>query len=307
MRKLTLSAIAISAALITAASGAIVQASSASATTLCASTPSSCGFPYAGNTGYGESLSSLKVENEQIVLSTAGETLSNVTTDEPIIVDAPNVTITNVRVVVSQTFGIELLQGANNTTIEHSLIRGAGTTAATAGEEAVKDIYGTGNAVNIHNVNVYDFGDGFQVYQGTIENNYIHDLTDVNGYHLEDINENGNSGLPLLIQHNTLLNPSSQTAAIYIGADFSPSANVTSNDNLLAGGGYTVYGGAGNVGPHSNPSGIKFTNNIFSKIYYPDFGYWGPVAYYSSTAPGDAWTGNRVDNGTTAGGATLNA
>jgi hypothetical protein len=271
------------------------------AASLCAPNPASCGFPTAASTGYGVPASHLKVENSPIDITKAGEVLSYISTDQTINVDAPNVTIKHVRIIVSGgAFGIKLNRAANHTAIEDSTIRGSGTSGATAGIEAIKDIYGTGNAVTATGLNIYNFGDGIQTYQGSITNNYIHGLTDVNGYHLEDINENGNSGLPLLIQHNTLFNPASQTAAIYIGADFSPSANVTVNDNFVAGGGYTVYGGGQGVGPQANPANIKVTNNVFGRQYYGNSGFYGPVAYYD-TGNGDVWSGNTYDGGGTVG------
>lgn len=289
-----------------ALAGLVGAVPSAHAQTFCTSSPRACGFPDATNTGYGTAYSNLKVVNSQIDITTPGETLSYVNTDQPILVDAPNVTIHNVRVDVSNgNFGIELLRGASNTTIRNSTIRGAGTTSATSGIEAVKDIYGTGNTVWFTHNNVYDFGDGIQSYSGSVKYNYIHGLNDVNGYHLEDVNENGNSGGKLLIYDNTLLNSSSQTAAIYLGCDFTFTANVTVNHNLMAGGGYTFYGGAGSDGPHCNPSNIVVTNNIFSRVYFSNYGFWGPVAYFSSSAPGDQWSNNRDDNGTSTGGSLI--
>lgn len=299
-------AIAASAAL--ALAGAATVASSASAQTLCASAPSSCGFPDSTDTGYVGKISSLKVETGPVTLGTKGEVLKNVTTAFPITVTAPDVTIDNVRMVGALTGepGISLEPAANNTTIEHTLIRGTNATSGTM-LVAIKDVEGTpvtGTVVDADNISFVS--SGVQIYDGTIENSYIHDLGNTGTEHLEDYNSTGNDGFPVLIQHNTLLNPSAQTAAIYEGADFSPSQNITATDNLLAGGGYTVYGGGVGVGAHADPSGIVFTNNIFSSIYFSTYGRFGPDAYYSTTAPGDMWSGNKADNGTAAGGATIN-
>lgn len=299
-------AIAASAALALTGVGAV--ASTASAQTLCANAPSSCGFPDSTTTGYGVPQSSLTVENHPITLNVKGEVLDDVSTNSEITVTAPDVTIEHVRLVGALTGepGIALEPAANNTTIEHVLIRGTNATSGTM-LVGVKDVEGTpvtGTVIN--DANIYYTSSGVQLYDGTIENSYIHDLGNTGSEHLEDYNSTGNSGFPVLLQHNTLLNPSAQTAAIYEGADFSPSQNIKANDNLLAGGGYTVYGGGVGVGPHANPSGIVFTNNIFSSVYFSSYGRFGPDAYYSTTAPGDMWSGNKADNGTAAGGATIN-
>ncbi len=69
-------------------------------------------------------------------------------------------------------------------------------------------------------------------------------------------------------------------------------ANVTVSDNLLAGGGYTIYGGEGAKG---HPSHIVITGNRISTQFFRLGGRWGPVAYFNSHAYGDVWSGNVWD------------
>ena len=73
-------------------------------------------------------------------------------------------------------------------------------------------------------------------------------------------------------------------------------SDVTINDNFLAGGGYSLYGGEGSQGQSSN---IKVTNNQFSTIYFKNGGAYGPVAYFDDQGPGNTWTGNTWTTGTT--------
>ena len=69
-------------------------------------------------------------------------------------------------------------------------------------------------------------------------------------------------------------------------------ANVTIDDNLLAGGGYTIYGGQGSKG---QPSHIVITKNRISTRFFRRGGQWGPAAYFSTHAAGDVWSGNVWD------------
>ena len=291
----------------------------AQATTYCATTPATCGFPQGSTTGYIIPLNQLtqvpqqatsgngwSYSNGTITVTGTNAVLDKISTAAGIDVRASGVTINQSRVYGALTGspGIGLEPAANNTTIENTLIAGTNPTNGTM-LVGVKDVQGTpvtGTVIN--KCNIYNTSSGIQIYQGTIENSYIHDLGNTGTEHLEDYNSTGNSGYPVTIFHNTLLNRQSQTAAVYEGADFSPSQNITVNDNLLAGGGYTVYGGGIGVGSQADPMNIVFTNNIFSQIYFANYGSYGPDAYYDS-GNGDVWSGNTSDNGTKTGTGTV--
>ena len=137
-----------------------------------------------------------------------------------------------------------------------------------------------------------------QIYAGTIEGNYIHQPG--NGQHRprqRRHRERRNPHVPLLIQHNTILsNFSAATDAIGLFQDFSTVSNVTINDNFLAGGGYTIYGGMGSYGKSSN---IHVTNNEISTMYHSHGGLYGPVTDFIFTAPGNTWSGNTYSTGAT--------
>ena len=65
------------------------------------------------------------------------------------------------------------------------------------------------------------------------------------------------------------------------------------NDNLVAGGGYCIYGGQ-NPGGHTI-SNIRITNNRFSTLYYPTCGAHGPIAAFTTNGTGNAFSGNVWD------------
>ncbi len=71
------------------------------------------------------------------------------------------------------------------------------------------------------------------------------------------------------------------------------------DNNLLVGGGYTVYGGSVATKPYSSgANNIRFTNNVFSKQYWPWGGYWGQRM--ASTPPSPATSGAAMSGPTPA-------
>ena len=64
-------------------------------------------------------------------------------------------------------------------------------------------------------------------------------------------------------------------------------------NNLLAGGGYVVYGGNGEK---AETHDIRFINNRISRVFYSEGGYWGLVASFDSHNPGNEWSGNFWDD-----------
>jgi len=149
--------------------------------------------------------------------------------------------------------------------------------------------------------NVHRVGDGFNASGSlpiTIEDSWVHDLyiRDDQGTHNQDIITNGFSA-GLVIRHNNLENRGGQTAVISLFADFSPVQNVTIDNNLLNGGGYSLYGAAGDGKPFSSQTrNIVVTNNHFGRRFYPRSGFYGPVAYFDGGQAGSIWSGNVWDD-----------
>ena len=222
-----------------------------------------------------------------------GANLTGLKVNGNIDVSANNVTINDVKVNCGGdgSMGISL-RHTSNVTIENSNINGLNTTSNRL-MVGIKDIYGDATGTVVQNDNITKTSTAVQIYAGTIENNYIHEPGMATGDHINGVTTNGDDQ-PLLIQHNTILNNFAQTDAIGLFQDFSTVSNVTINDNFLAGGGYTIYGGTGTYGQTSN---IVVTNNTISTMYYPQGGYYGPVAAFDSTAPGNVWSGNTYSTG----------
>jgi len=124
--------------------------------------------------------------------------------------------------------------------------------------------------------------------QGLIEGNYIHDKGLNSGDHINGVTSNGSTD-QLTIRGNTILNRFDQTDAIGLFQDFGVEANRLITGNLLAGGGYTIYGGANErFGKTYN---IVVTNNRFSTIYFPKARSFGPVAYFDKAGSAQATSG----------------
>ena len=106
-------------------------------------------------------------------------------------------------------------------------------------------------------------------------------------------------GSNITISGNTLLNPLSQTACIYLHPTYN-FTNCAITGNLLAGGDYPLYCGG------SGSTGIVVANNVFSTVspYYANSGYYDPV--YTGTPPawgssGNTWSNNTWYDGPNAG------
>jgi hypothetical protein len=273
----------------------------------CAASPSTCGYPDATNTGVSPTATLLSVPSQAtsgpgwkwmtgttdgyVEVSTAGAKISNLNIAGGLDISASNVTVNNVDVVnIGNNFGVSL-RHTSNVTIENSDIYSPYNTGVNRLQVAIKDIYGDSTGTVINANNIWNVGAGIQISEGTVENNYVHNLGYNTGDHVDGIFSDAGQA-PLTIIHNTVLDQRKQTDAIALFEDFGPQFNVTITNNLIAGGDYTIYGGA-NPGKWT-PHNIVITNNRFSSLYYPQIGYYGPITCVAS-GPGDIWSGNILD------------
>lgn len=126
-----------------------------------------------------------------------------------------------------------------------------------------------------------------------IQDSWFHALTVCGGCHNDTIQSEDGNGI--VIRHNRLENLQSQTGVIKLGTALGPLSNVTVENNLLNGGGYTIYAG----GINEDTQNLVFRNNRFMRSpqgFFANGGRWGPVSYYDNNAPGNVWTGNVWDN-----------
>lgn len=272
----------------------------------CASSPHTCGFPDATNTGP-VGCTTYKAMSGNIKVTTNGTTYNCVKMTGSFDVYANNVTIENSIITSSNWWGINLRGGYSGLKVLHNSITGdVGHGPDNGGED-----YAVSAAGEIGYNNISEFGDAISVGEGNIHDNYVHDLqsyipicgSGICSYyqHTDDVIADGNNKNPLTINHNTLFNQMSTakgaSASIGLFADFGPVVDTTVNDNLIAGGAYALYPGGG-----ATSKNIIVTNNHFSTLYWPGSGVYGPDATsYWHTGGGNQWSGNIWDDGTNAG------
>jgi hypothetical protein len=271
--------------------------------TNCAPSPHACGFPDATNTGPGAGISLVSVPGQVssgpgwswshggVEISGAGTVFAGFAVHGTVDVTAADVTIRDDTITATgDGFGVAI-RHASGTTIADCDIS---SPSAGAGRlmVGIKDIYGDASGTKVIGNNIWHTSTGVQMGAGLIQGNYIHDLGLTGGDHLNGTTSNG-STTALAIIGNTIFNPHSQTDAISLFEDFGTEANRQISGNLIAGGGYTLYGGQNPGGPQAH--NIRITGNRFATIYFPSGGFWGPVTAFDPSAPGNVWSGNVWD------------
>lgn len=242
-------------------------------------TAATSGYPGPATTGAG----SLSGSRAGGTVTKAGTTIANTVITGQLTVRAANVTLRNVEIRPGGSYG--LLTYGKNTRIVNSTIRGSGRTLA--GIAAYE-----GGTVHADGVDVSGVEDGVRLaHNSSLTNSYVHDLRGSSSSHYDAVTADGYRGW--VIRHNTIVNPHGQTAAVWIGDPRYGGSEGVLADNLLAGGGYTVYAGPG------AGAGLRVTNNAFSTRIHPKSGYWGPVTSWSRA--GNTWSGNVWLDGARAG------
>lgn len=260
--------------------------------------PAAGGFPDARTTGVPDGVP--LVERGTLHVTEDGAVVENLLiVDGYIDVQADDVTIRNVRITTDRAFvqwGIVQQEGFGGLVVEDSEIFGNDV------QQLASGISNRGGMITVRRVEIHSITDGIVSSQGVIEDSYLHSPTLFEGDHTDMIQTVGGSpaDLPLEIRHNTIINTEPQTAAVFLddstGNGLIPVRNVLVEGNLLAGGGYTVYGGGLEAEGH-DPENIVIRDNVFSRRLWPDSGYYGPVAYFDVDAPGCVWSGNVWDDG----------
>jgi hypothetical protein len=257
--------------------------------------PSRCGYPDVETVGLSNP-ALLTPVNGRVSLGTPGQVYENKLVTGSIVVNAPNVTIRNVKLVCTdqwyciRTFGWEGSTGGLQIHDVEIDLDGKYTPKGIA-----FDNY-TARRVFFHNgSDCAHFGENV-----VIEDSLCLSGPDTNddgwpdntsfctatGDHFDGFQSDG--GDNILIRHNTIRNPCNQTSAILMSTNTAPISNVTVENNLMAGGGYTLYCDAG-----AEVTGIdRFINNRFARTWWPRGGYWGPT----TGCDNDVYTGNIWDD-----------
>ena len=280
-----------------------------------------CGWPASSNTG---PVLSACPGNTLTVNSGAASRTVRITTANTVIscqnitgclsIEAPNVTVQNVKIACTSGRTGESANGTGVIFVDD----GASVTVNDAelnGMDGVHAcIWHQGTAMSANAVNCYGMDDGIFSWADTgysqttgdhfsITNSYFHDFTSktsnghIDGYQTEGA---GNG----VISHNTYLmtsdNNNGTDSAIAIWNSRKNSHDITVSDNLIAGGGFAIYSEDYSPSESSPAGGFTVTNthfnsNVFSTHLFGCVGYFG-VWFPRGGAPSDGWhrSGNRV-------------
>jgi hypothetical protein len=237
-------------------------------------------------------------------ITRSGTVINGVELTGSIDVWANNVTIENSVIRSDNWWGINQRAGYSGLRVLHCTIVGLPGRGPDNGYEDYA-VSSAGGSVEVGWSNLSGFGDAISLGTGYIHDNYVHDLqafipAGSSTYNHDDaFISDGGSGL--VIEHNTFLDQVSitQGASSSVGLfyDSSPVTNATVEDNFMAGGSYALYPGGG---PSSRD--VVITGNVFSTMYWPGSGYYGPVASsYWHYGSGNSWSDNTWADGPRAG------
>ncbi|WP_433181487.1 hypothetical protein [Actinoallomurus sp. CA-150999] len=248
--------------------------------------PTSSRWPDAATTGPRPG-TRLQVRTGTIKVTTDGAVLDGLEVHGDIVVLARNVTIRNCRVIGAGDWAIlqRMEAGSGGLTVEDTEISGGG------GRPLEFGVLNFAGGLTVRRVNVHAMMSAVQTSQGLIEDSYFHDPKDFPGAHVTLVASGSGPrpGMTFVVRHNAILNPGGQTAAVALYQDFGLNHDVTVQGNLLAGGGYTVYGGAGKYG---RPHHIRFVGNVFSRRYFRKGGAFGWGTTWDGSGPGNQWKDN---------------
>lgn len=262
----------------------------------CMPVPSRCGWPDATNTGV--PAGTVLTNRSGKVTLMSGQSLINVNLSGCIQVLGSNTVIRNVRISVTcntyYAIDYEDAPSNGNNLVENVEIDMAPLPASSSiisGRLGQRSI--TGSGFTVKKVWWHNGADCVHYSSNVVVQDSFCDLAKIPaGYpgdpHIDGFQSSG--GTNVLLKHNTIRNPNGQTAAIINGPDLNvlgPQTNVRIVDNLMTGGGWTVYCDA-----HSEQGGpvptSEFHGNRFARGYYTGSdnqggsfhnrsGQWGPM------------------------------
>ncbi len=239
-------------------------------------------WPDGSNTGAPSDVA-LERHDGNLVLDKSGTTVSNLDIRGTVTIKAPNVTLKNSRVTSPSFYTINITGPGDGVTIQDCTIDGTGT-----GNEGSIAINGPGTFLRN---NIFNVENGFAAGSDTlIQDNYVHDLLASGAPHYDGIQIDGGQH-NVVIRHNTIINSHNQTSAVMIDNWAGAVSNVVVDNNILVGGGYTIY-----VDAQFNSSpitGVVITNN---RMGSGGFG----IVNFNRTRP--VYTGNTNDGATLARG-----
>lgn len=257
--------------------------------------PSACGWPdtdgaLQAGVQPGRTLTTV---NGTVTLSTAGQVYQDRIVNGDIILEANNITLRNVRLnLENPDYGIRSFN-RSGIILDHIEVNMGGQFGAKGiafdGFTLTNSWIHNGSDC-VHMGDTVTIRDTLCAVGPDINNDGFADNT--SWCNLGDFHRDGfqsNAGGPYVIDHNVVRNNCGETSAISIFQDFGASHDIQIKNNLLAGGGYTLYCGE----PATNEA---VTNNRFSRQFFPNSGFFGPTKACPAPGTGNSFTGNVWDD-----------
>ncbi len=287
----------------------------------CFGAPSACGYPDATNTGVPAG-TELQAQSGTITVTTPGTTIKDLALNGTIEVKANDTTIEDSNITVNGTqqgcsspcggHAIRVYSEVTGTVIRHVTCHGGEASGENVANFCLKNEGGPTTTVS--------YVDGYNTAAcfwgaGVYENDYCIVNGEIPEAHYEDIYDGGGDG-ELKMNHDTLFNPHDQTATVFASVDFGNQETITLTNNLLAGGGYAIYGGGSGQTEYKVLGPVTVTGNRFARCltnsvpaegghhvceggpdahgYYPGGGSYGLDAYFNEAVT--TWSGNYWDD-----------
>jgi hypothetical protein len=262
-------------------------------------------WPYINNTGLTDP-NNLTVVNGDTTITATGATVQNLDVRGTLTIQASNVTVKNCRVWLGYFWGIVVESGYTGILIEDCEI-GKDYRNSSKGI-----LIGTSDSteVTIQRCYIHHVGDGIFGGGGadpspkakiTVQDCYITETreTDEND-NVDTIDDHKGDGMEFLgqirealIRHNHIDVPTDQTSCLLFEPNWGNMQNITIENNLLNGAGYTIYT---RIDSGRTFEGLTIINNHFGGDY--NFGIWSnDVDTLDLTAYGNVWydTGEAVE------------
>jgi hypothetical protein len=234
-------------------------------------------WPDATNTGVPSSMA--LSPSGSLMITTDGEVVEGLDIQGSIIVKANDVTVRNSRITSDET-AIRFEEGSN---LRVERVTFVGTNAKTL--DGAIQAWGT---ITVRRIQITGFGEGVDIYGtgGLIQDSYFHDMANADGKLMDGIE--AWEAKQLVIRHNWIEMPGGNSVIkLPLDVPVPGGDDVLIENNLIAGGGWAVYGGYDP--PNSNPSytNVRFIANHFSTMFEPKCGFYGAGAFIESALSRD--------------------
>ncbi|MBB4186695.1 hypothetical protein [Sinorhizobium terangae] len=231
----------------------------------------------------------------------AGATIAAVEVHGPVVIDAPDVTLRDSKVLACKADAIVAIRAgrpedgyrADRARVENNLLGCSGLPEERA-DRGISDVYGSAKGLVIRRNNIWNVSNGITVENDAlVQGNFIHDLGHRPGDHHSGLSTHGGASNVVFDMNTVLLSQEAVSAPIVVYSDFASARNVSVSRNLLSGGSYCFYGG--DTGAFAPAEGhIRFVSNRLSLVYGREghCGIYGEMTAFSPDHPGEF--GNNV-------------